>query len=265
MILDKEIIDKYLSDMAKLPSNVHYRGDINLLRKPRISIVGTRKPSQYTRLLTRQISTILANLGICIVSGGAMGVDALAHTGATAKNTIAVLPCGIDIKYPAVNKTLLSDIEKEGLLLSQFDEGFRATSWSFVVRNELVVALGDILIVAEADLKSGSMRSVEYAIKMKKEIYVLSHRIGESRATQELLQENKATAIYDIDNFVSMIKNRYKLVDINESLDKNIDPFIEFCKTTPTYEEVMAQFGGRVFEAELSGIIDIKDGRVFLC
>lgn len=265
MILDKEIVEKYLNEMAKLPSNVNYKGNLELLKKPKISIVGTRKPSQYTRLMTRQISTILSNIGICIVSGGAMGVDALAHTGATAKNTIAILPCGIDIKYPAVNKTLLSDIEKDGLLLSQFDDGFRATSWSFVVRNELVVALGDILIVAEADLKSGSMRSVEYAQKMKKDIFVLSHRVGESRATQELLQENKATAIYDIDNFISIIKERYKLVDINECKDKSTDPFIEFCKITPTYEEAMSQFGSRIFEAELGGIISIKDGRVFLC
>ncbi|MDY0117761.1 MAG: DNA-processing protein DprA, partial [Sulfurimonadaceae bacterium] len=175
-----------------------------------------------------------------------------------------VLPCGVDIKYPAVNKTLLGDIEKDGLLLSQFDEGFRATSWSFVVRNELVVALSDILIVTEADVASGSMRSVEFAQKMKKEIFVLPHRLGESRATQKLLEENKATAIYDIDTFLSMLKERYGLLDIKEEADENLDPFITFCKTIPTYDEAMQKFGSRVFEAELGGIINIKDGRVYL-
>jgi len=91
---------------------------------------------------------------------------------------MTVLPCGINIKYPAINKNLLCDIEKQGLLLSQFKKDFKATPWSFVVRNELVVALGDVLIVAEAQLSSGSMRSVEFALKMNKDIFVLPHRVG---------------------------------------------------------------------------------------
>ena len=86
--------------------------------------------------------------------------------------------------------------------MSQFTKGSPSTKYNFVLRNELVVALGDILIVTYADLNSGSMRSVEYALKMGKEIYVLSHRIGESEATNNLLSEGKAKAIYDIDVFV---------------------------------------------------------------
>jgi DNA processing protein len=90
MILSKEVWQNYLIDMAKPPSALHYRGNLTLLEKPKIAIVGTRKPTQYTRLFTRQLSSMLSNAGICIVSGGAMGVDALAHTGATPQNTIAV-------------------------------------------------------------------------------------------------------------------------------------------------------------------------------
>ena len=72
---------------------------------------------------------------------------------------------GLDIRYPVINRPLIEGIENRGLILSQFNDGFRATGWSFVVRNELVVALGDLLIVTEADLKSGSMRSVEYGFE----------------------------------------------------------------------------------------------------
>ena len=188
-----------LDVMKKYPSKLYYEGNLALLKAKKVSIVGTRKPSKYSRDLTFKLSSALSKVGVCVVSGGAMGIDAVAHKGASSCNTIAVLPCGIDIKYPSINKNLLLDIEQNGLLLSQFDVSFRATPWSFVVRNELVVALGDVLVVAEAELKSGSMRSVEFALKMGKEIFVFPQRVGESGATNKLLLEGKAKAIYDID------------------------------------------------------------------
>jgi len=247
-----------LDSMKKYPSKLFYEGNLELLKQTKVSIVGTRKPSKYSRALTHTLSSTLSKRGVSIVSGGAMGIDAVAHLGATPSNTIAVLPCGIDIKYPAVNKNLLSDIQKKGLLLSQFDVGFRATPWSFVLRNELVVALGDVLVVTEAELGSGSMRSVEFALKMGKEIYVLPQRLGESSATNKLLQEGKAKAIYDIEEFCSIFSD----ADVE---DLPQDDFIEFCKTNPSYEDTLKIFPHRVFEAELSGEIKIENGLVILC
>lgn len=195
-----------------------------------------------------------------------MGIDAVAHIGAKSCNTIAVLPCGIDIQYPAVNKNLLVDIAKEGLVLSQFEEGFKATPWSFVLRNELVVALGDILIVGEAELGSGSMRSVEFAQKMQKEIYVLPQRLGESSATNRLLMEQKAKVIYDIELFVQELLQRFgeTPVDTNPLTTQEQDPFHQLCQSTPSYEELLKAFPSRVFEAELNGEISIKNGKVYL-
>jgi len=246
-----------LISMKKYPQTLQYSGNLALLEKKKISIVGSRKPSQYTKMMTHNLSLALFKAGICIVSGGAMGVDAIAHNGAKSSNTIAVLPNGLNHKYPAINKNLLSSIEEEGLLLSQFDDDFKATSWSFVVRNELVVALGDVLIVSEAELGSGSMRSIEFALEMGKRIYVFPHRIGESSATNRLLQDGKAEAIYDIANFVTEISGvTYK--------DKIEDEFIEFCKTSPTYDEAIAKYGEKLFESELDGVIEIRQGRVFV-
>jgi DNA processing protein len=215
--------------MKHYPKEIYAKGNLELLKKPKISIVGSRKPSKYSRMLTQNLSSSLAKGGICVVSGGAMGIDAIAHKGAGETNTIAVLPCGINIRYPAINKNLLSNIEQNGLLLSQFKNDFRATPWSFVVRNELVVALGDVLVVAEANPDSGSMRSIEIALKMGKQIYVFPHRLGESGATNQLLKEQKAKPIYDIDEFVSIFAP-------NSTATTNSDAFIEFCKTNPTYD-----------------------------
>ena len=150
-----------LSVMKKYPKTLFYKGDLTLLQRPKVSIVGTRNPSNYTREFTYSLAKALAKRGVCVVSGAAMGVDAIAHTGAGEENTIAIVGNGLNIRYPVLNKSLIENIENRGLVMSQFNDGFRATGWSFVVRNELVVALGDSLIVTEAELKSGSMRSVE--------------------------------------------------------------------------------------------------------
>ena len=248
---------KELDSMKSYPKELNYLGDLELLSRKKISIVGSRKPTKYSREMTQKLSLALSKSGVCIVSGGAMGIDAIAHTGATSSNTIAVLPCGVDIRYPAVNKNLLNDIQNSGLLLSQFKEGEKARPWSFVVRNELVVALGDVLVVCEAELDSGSMRSIEFALKMKKEIYVFPQRVGESNATNQLLRDSKAKAIYDIEEFVT----RFSGKKIQERVT---DSFLEYCMTNPTYEEALKKYPQRVFEAELNGEIEIRNAKVYI-
>ena len=246
-----------LDSMKKYPKEVYYKGNVDLLKRVKISIVGSRKPNQYAREYTHLLASKLSKAGLCIVSGGAIGVDAICHKAAGSDNTIVVAATGLDKRYPAINAKLIENVEQKGLVLSQFKEGSASNRYNFVLRNELVVALGDILVVTYADLKSGSMRSVEYALKMGKEIYVLAHRIGESEATNQLLKEGKAKAIYDIDDFVSKFANVEKSFTVD-------DEFLDYCKNRPTYEEVLKKFPSRVFEAELSGEIIIKNARVYL-
>lgn len=242
-----------LDAMRSYPETLFYRGNTNLLTQVKISIVGSRSPNPYTQMMTRALAAKLASAGVCIVSGGAMGVDAIAHASAGPSRTIAVLGNGLDIRYPQINAGLLASIEAEGLLLSPFEDGFRATNWSFVVRNEIVVALGDVLIVTQADVKSGSMRSVEYALKMGRKIYVLPHRLGESEGTNRLLEAGKAEAIYDIDAFAARYGQAVRCTD---------DPFLEFCRANPSYETAVRRYPQEVFQYELEGRISVTAGRI---
>ena len=248
---------KALELMKKYPKELYSLGDTTLLSRSKVSIVGTRRPSIYTQHQTQNLALALSKRGICLVSGAAMGVDALVHNGAGYSNTIAVVANSLDIRYPAVNRHIIEGIEKEGLLLSQFPVSTKATPWSFVVRNELVVALGDVLIVTEADEKSGSMRSVEFALKMGKEIFVLPQHIGESNGTNNLLEEGLAKAIYNIEDFA----NSYGVIPKNEVTK---DDFFYFCQTSPTFDDAVSQFSDRVYEAELEGLIQIENGLVRL-
>lgn len=246
-----------LEGMKKYPSSLFYKGDLTLLDRHKVSIVGTRKPSAYTRQFTHMLAKALAKRGVCIVSGAAMGVDAIAHAGAGEGNTIAVAANGLDIRYPSINQNMIEAIEHQGLVLSQFNDGFRATGWSFVVRNELVVALGEMLVIAEADLDSGSMRSAEYALQMGKKIFVLPHRLGESSGTNALLETLEATPIYNIETFAAQFGQA-----VEDTVQK--DDFFYFCQAAPTFDESLKKFGDRVYEAELEGIITIQNGIVKL-
>ena len=150
-----------LDAMKKYPKEIYYIGDITLLQRKKIAIVGSRKPNQYARNFTQQLASKLAHADVCTVSGGAIGVDAIAHKAAGAKNTIMVAATGLNKRYPAINKNIIESIEKEGLILSQFQENTPSNRYNFVLRNEVVVALGEALIVTYADDNSGTMRSVE--------------------------------------------------------------------------------------------------------
>ncbi len=245
-----------LEVMKKYPKDLYYIGNTDLLEKTKVSIVGSRSPNQYSCGLIHQISSKLSKVGICIISGGAIGVDTIAHKAANINNTIMVAGTGLDKRYPSINTNMIKDIEKNALVLSQFEAGVPSNRWNFPIRNELVVALGEVLIVAYADIKSGTMRSVEYALKMKKEIYVLPHRIGESNGTNKLLEDGTAKAIYNVDEFVS------KFGSIKNNVIK--DEFLDFCKTNPTYDEAVSKYATKVFEYELLGKIQITNGLVFI-
>lgn len=246
-----------LSCMKKYPNELFYIGNNELLKKKKISIVGTRRPTAYTREFTHKLASKLSQNNICIVSGAAMGVDSIAHSAAGSRNTIAVVANGLDIKYPAVNKNQIIEIEKNGLVISSFKEGEKAKNYTFVLRNEIVVSLGEKLIVTEADIGSGSMTSVQFAIKQNKEIFVLPHRINESLATNELIKKGLAKVIFDIDEFVETIAGKSFHKD-------SFDEILEYCKTSPLYDEALQKYPEKILEYELDGKIKIENGKIFI-
>ncbi len=256
-----KILNQIPSELKELKTplkKLYYKGDISLLKKHKIAIVGSRRPINYTKNVTFELAKKLSNRGICIVSGAAMGVDAIAHQGAKSDNTIAVMGNGLHHKYPKINKNLIESIEQNGLVLSMFEPDFIATTWSFVVRNEIIIALSEAVIITQADIKSGSMKSAEFALKHNKPIYVLPHRLNESKGTNRLLKDGLATAIYDIDTFVKTFGSTKETQEIIN------DEFYQFCKNFPRYEDAIKLFGDRVFEEELEGNIVVQNGKIRL-
>lgn len=253
------MIESFKLQIKNKNFDINFLGNKSLLDCPKVSILGSRKCTQYTRQITAKLANSLAKNGVKIVSGGAIGVDIIAHQNAGAQNCICVLPSGLNELYPAINKNFLEQIAKNGLLLSQFENNFKATNWSFVLRNEIVVWLADIVIVTEAELKSGSMKSIEFALKHQKQIFVPAHRIGESDGTNYLLKNNLAKAIFDIDEFVQ------EFCGLELEQNQTFDEFLEFCKTHQNYEDVFKFDSAKLFEYELLGKIKIENAKVLLC
>ncbi len=218
-----------------------YKGDISLLDKPKIAIVGSRRPSKYSKEITAKLSKLLSKKYV-IVSGGAMGIDAIAHQ--NAKSTIMVSPAGLNIIYPKINKSLIENIAKNHLILSEYEEGYKPKPYSFIQRNRIVIGISEFVIIIEADEDSGSIRSAEIALKENKKIYVIPHRIGESKGTNILASKNQAEVIWDIDEFAKQLGI---MPNTNQILD---------------YNDAFRIYGDKLFEMELNGEIEIRDGKV---
>lgn len=246
-----------LNSMKSYPKQLFYKGNLSLLEKQKVSIVGTRRPISYTKSLITELSRKLSSQNICIVSGAAMGSDAIAHLGAGFNNTIAVVANGLDIKYPSVNKSLIENMEKDGLVMSAYEDGEKARKYTFVHRNEIVVALGEVLIVSQADLNSGTISSIEYALKMNKKVYTLPHRINDSLGTNEYVKKGLMEVIYDIDDFIkSLIPNYVE--------NTNNDEFLSYCMKNPNYDKAVLKYQGKVFEYELEGKITVENGEIIV-
>lgn len=196
------------------PLALWYRGRANTsaLREPNtlVSIVGSRDATEYGRTITAELSAGLVRHGICIVSGGAYGIDAKAHEAALAEqpfpgegtnrpNTIAVMAGGLDRFYPAGNEDLLYRVHREGLLIAEVAPGATPTRWRFLQRNRLIAALCAATIVTEARWRSGALSTAHHAAEMGREVGAVPGSVysANSAGCHRLIREGAATTITD--------------------------------------------------------------------
>jgi len=174
------------------PFVLYVKGDIPAL--PSISVVGTRKATNYGKKAVWDIVPNLARYDVCIVSGLAIGIDGEAHRATLSVNgkTLAVLSCGVDIDYPKANSILRKEIlEKGGGLISEFPFGVKPNKGLFVIRNRLIAGISMATIVIESDIKGGAMITAEYCKKYGRDLFALPGDIYslKSRGTVKLIKE----------------------------------------------------------------------------
>lgn len=177
-VLDVDYPDK-LKHIYDPPVILYLKGNPMPKGKKAIAVIGARNCSVYGRETAKYLAGAIAKEDIVIISGLARGVDSYAHMGALSAggSTYAVLGCGIDICYPAENINLYMDIQEHGGIISEYGPGIKPLAYHFPMRNRIISALSDGILVIEAGEKSGSLITVDLGLDQGKNIYAVPGRI----------------------------------------------------------------------------------------
>lgn len=188
-----------LAETYQCPINLYLKGDISLLKSRCVAIVGTRSPSSYGKSITTDFAKELAQSGLTIVSGLAMGIDKIAHeaTLQVGGKTIAVLGAGFGHIYPAMNTNLANEIAKKGLLVSEYAPAIAPQKYTFPARNRIVAGLCEGVLLTEAGSKSGTLYTKEYAVDFNRNVYAVPGNITSilSAGTNRLIQTCQAACV----------------------------------------------------------------------
>ena len=185
------------------------KGDIQLLNKRSISIVGTRNPTPYGVKVASEMAANFVDREWVVVSGGAYGIDAAAHKGALIAEgeTIAVLASGLDVLYPAGNARLFAEIAETGLLISEYPPGMKALPHRFLNRNRLIAALSHGTLVVEAAFRSGSLRTARDANELKRVVMAIPGPINSplSEGCHRLIGEGAAAICCGVNDALELM------------------------------------------------------------
>lgn len=187
-------IPSILAAIPAPPKELYVMGELGLLMQmPRVAIVGSRKVSPYGRHVTQRLAESLARAGVVIVSGLALGVDAIAHKACleAGGKTIAVLPTSLDSIYPSSHRHLAEAIVRQGgALVSEYAPGMPGLKKNFIERNRLVSGISDAVLITEAAIKSGTLHTANYALDQGKTVMAVPGNVTSptSEGTNNLLK-----------------------------------------------------------------------------
>jgi len=164
-----------LREIQNPPSVIYFQGDMSYINKPSIAVIGSRKPTDYGRMMTNKIAGDLAARGLVIISGLAWGIDAEAHHAAlkAGGSTGAVFGSGLDIVYPANHRQLAEKITNSGFLLSEFSFGTKPEKYNFPRRNRIISGLSLGVVVVEAAARSGALVTANLALDQGRDVFAV--------------------------------------------------------------------------------------------
>lgn len=200
------ISDDYPASLKEIPCPpfvLFYYGNLSLVDKKTIGVIGMRHPSNYGIKATSQFVEQLVYKDFTIVSGMAMGIDTIAHKSAIMHqgNTIAVLGSGIDYCYPKKNLSLYQTLKNEQLIVSEYPGRLIPKKENFPRRNRIISGLSESILVTEANVRSGTMITVGHGLEQGKDIYCIPGRIDDAIGCNYLIQQG-AKLVVDINDIL---------------------------------------------------------------
>ena len=201
--IDPEFPEK-LKDIPNAPFAIYVKGDLPDPALPSVAIVGARMCSEYGRYMARQFGRGLALSGVQVISGMARGIDGIAQGAAleAGGKSFGILGCGVDICYPPENKAIYDAMLKNGGIISEYPPGMEPLANFFPMRNRIISALSDVLLVVEARQKSGTQITVDTALEQGREVLAVPGRVTDrlSDGCNYLISQGAgvATAVEDV-------------------------------------------------------------------
>jgi DNA processing protein len=211
---DDDTYPALLKPLPDAPPVLYVKGNLTVEDSTAVSVIGTRKASNYGLSIAQDLSKQLAAQRVTIISGLAQGIDAAAHRGALAAGgrTIAVLGCGIDRIYPQEHAPLAHDITQRGALVSEFPLGVPPEGRNFPRRNRIISGMALGVLIVEAPLKSGAIITAIIAAEQGRDVFAVPGNIfnPSSAGTNRLIQDGAKLVMHvdDILNELQIAKTR---------------------------------------------------------
>ncbi len=260
---------KRLKYFENLPKVIYYKGNLEILENPTVSIVGTRYPSSTAKNFVYKLSNALFENGFTVVSGGAFGIDTAAHMGAIGR-TVVVMGCGLSRLYPKENTSLFDRILNErGLIISELPLYVRPSKGNFPARNRIIAALGDTVVIGQSPSKSGALITAKWALDYGKEVWAIPGDPDDVRnyGSNKLIFDG-AKPLYDISEFLREIKGEtFVYYVIKPKLNEKESALVEFLREERSLDEIIENFGKDIFsilfDLQIRGYILELPGKVF--
>lgn len=203
---DAEDYPAALGDIGDAPPILWAVGNLSLLQRPIIAMVGARNASSLGTRMARRMAEDLGQAGFVVVSGLARGVDTAAHLATLDTGTIAVMGGGVDVIYPAENTVLAEHIRKDGLILSEQPMGLQPQARHFPARNRIISGLSQAVVVIEAAAKSGSLITARNALDQGRDVLAVPGHPFDARAAGcNMLLRDGATLARSAEDVIEVV------------------------------------------------------------
>jgi len=280
-VLDTDYPQRLLT-ASDAPVLLFYKGNADLNKRKTISIVGTRRNSEYGKQVTEKIIRELASYDVLIISGLAFGIDAIAHKSALKQelSTVAVLAHGLASLYPPEHGQLSKQMLKQGGLITEHISHVKAEKHHFPIRNRIVAGISDCTIVTETAVKGGSMITADLANGYNREVFAIPGRITDfkSAGCNWLIRNNQAILLENIHDLVKVMgweektkrtsKQEELFVVLTEPEQRIIDLLkereqmhIDVINSTTGFPNSLN--AGALLELEMKDLISIMPGRIY--
>ena len=268
-----------LKDVENQPLCLYCKGNVDLLKSDCIAVVGSRKISDYGRVVTAQFTKELVGVGLTIVSGMALGVDTVAHNTALQNHgaTIAVLAGGFNHIYPSANFGLYKQIVQNGLVVTEYPPNAEPLSYNFPVRNRIIAGLSKGVLVTEAGLKSGALHTKNYAVDMGRDVFAIPGKTtsSESEGTNNIIKQCQSALVTSPKDIFDALGINLKQKEQNtlQQLDMETTSILNYILTEKkTFQEIAdftkistRELNTKLMEMQMDGLIIKLAGNAYIC